>query len=337
MSRPHPARRERKVLRVALACVASAALLALVFSQLDLEEASARFRSANAGWLAVAAAGSFFVLIMRGTRFAVLNRQARWPLTTAATAIQVFLNRVTPLRMGELSLPWILRRHAGEDAVRSLLSVVLVRLIDLGIVAAAVVAGLSLRGQGEGAPPLVPSVVVLVLLALGLAAFRRCLRLLLSVARWAAGSVGVAERPWVERSLRKLGDVLADGESMGRREMAAVAVTSVAIFVGQTLLFGALLQAFSVELRLLELMQGGAVAQAGAAIPIAAVGSFGPQEASWVAGFVWVGVPLQDALVTAVACQLFTLAFAAIFALPAWIWLQRKAAAGRAADSAPVA
>ena len=313
--------------RIAFAFVASAALLALVFSQLELQEASARFRDAKPGWLALAALASLFVLAARGVRFAVLNRRARWPLTTAATAIQVFLNRVTPLRLGELSLPWILRRHAGEDAARSLLSVVLVRLIDLAIVAGAIVAGISLRNHGEGAPPLVPSVVALVLLALGLAAFRPLLRLSLRAASWIAGRLGLDRYTAVERPLAKLRDALADGESLARREMAWIALSSVAVFLGQTVLFGALLHAFSVELGVLELMQGGAVAQAGAAIPIAAFGSFGTQEASWVAGFVWVGVPLQDALVTAIACQVITLAFAALFALPAWLWLQRRAPA----------
>lgn len=314
-----------KAARIAFAFVASAALLALVFSHLDLQDAGARFRDAKPGWLATAALASLFVLGTRGVRFAVLNRHARWPLTTAATAIQVFLNRVTPLRLGELSLPWILRRHAGEDAARSILSVVLVRLIDLAIVAGAVVAGLALRNHGDGAPPLVPSVAALVLLAIGLAAFRPLLRLSLRAIAWIAGRLGLDRYPAVERPLAKLQAALADGESLGRREMAWIALTSVGVFLGQTVLFGALLRAFSVELGVLELVQGGAVAQAGAAIPIAAFGSFGPQEASWVAGFVWVGVPLQDALVTAIACQVITLAFAALFALPAWIWLQRRA------------
>ncbi|HWV38306.1 MAG TPA: lysylphosphatidylglycerol synthase transmembrane domain-containing protein [Vulgatibacter sp.] len=314
----------RKALRVVLAFAASAALLAVVFSQLDLANAAVRFREARPGWLGVAALGSLFVLITRGLRFAILNRHARWPLTTAATAIQVFLNRVTPLRLGELSLPWILRRHAGEDAARSLLSVVLVRLIDLAIVAAAVVAGLALRTHAEGAPPLLPSVAALAGLSLLLAGFRPLLRRFLGAAAWIAKRTGLDRHALVAKPLAKLRDALADGEALGRREMTGIALTSLAVFLGQTLLFGAILRAFSVEVGVLELMQGGAVAQAGAALPIAAVGSFGPQEASWVAGFVWVGVPLQDALVTAIACQVITLAFAALFALPAWLWLQRR-------------
>lgn len=312
--------------RIFLAFLGSAALLALVFSQLDLREAGARFREASVGWIGIAALGSLFVLLMRGARFAVLNRRAGWPLTTAATAIQVFLNRVTPLRLGELSLPWLLRKHAGEDAARSLLSVVLVRLIDLVIVVGAVVVGISVRHRGDGGPQLLPSVAALCLLVLGLALFRRWLGYLLIVAAWFTRRLRLERHPLVKRSLGKLGDAVAGGEALSRRQMGWVVFTSASIFLGQTLLFGAILRAFSVEIGLLELIQGGAVAQAGAAVPIAAFGSFGPQEASWAAGFVWVGVPLQDALVTAIACQMITLAFAALFALPAWLWLGRRRA-----------
>jgi uncharacterized membrane protein YbhN (UPF0104 family) len=313
-----------KAARAALACIVSGALLALLLSQLDLAEASARFRAARPGWLVVAALASVFVLLVRGARYAVLNQHARWPLTTAATAIQVFLNRVTPLRLGELSLPWILRRHAGEDAARSIISVVLVRLIDLAIVVAAVVIGLGLRRSGDGAPPLLPSVAALVLLGVGLAAFRPCLRLCFHLAGRVAHALRLDRVATVGRALEKLQAAVADGDSLSRTQTAWITATSVAIFLGQMLLFAALLEAFSVHVGLLELMQGGSVAQAGAAIPVAAFGSFGTQEAAWVAGFVWVGVSMQDALVTAVACQVITLAFAGVFALPAWLWLARQ-------------
>ncbi|WP_373044048.1 lysylphosphatidylglycerol synthase domain-containing protein [Vulgatibacter sp.] len=323
-----------KTTRAILATLVSCALLGLLLSQLDLAAAAARFRQADAGWLLLGALWSLLVLLVRGVRYAVLNRHARWPLTTAATAIQVFLNRVTPLRLGELSLPWILRRHAGEDAARSIVSVVLVRLVDLAVVVAAVVLGLLLRRGGEGAPPLLPSLAALAALALGLATFRLWLRLGLDGAAWLSRRLRLDRFPAVGRILAKLRGAVADGESLGKGQTAWVAATSLAIFVGQMLLFDALLQAFGVSIPVLDLAQGGAVAQAGAAIPVAAFGSFGTQEASWVAGFVWVGVPMQDALVTAIACQFVTLAFAALFALPAWLWLARQPLAPGAAEPA---
>jgi len=313
-----------KAARAALAIVVSLALLAALLSRLDLGEAAERFRTADPGWLAAAAVFSLAVLVIRGARYAVLNRHAGMGLTTAATAIQVFLNRVTPLRLGELSLPWILRRHAGEDAARSIVSVVLVRLVDLAIVAAAIVVGVGLRPRGDGAPPLLPSLLALVVLCAGLLTFRTWLRVGADAAAWLVDRAGLSRYPAIGRALGKLRAAVADGERMTAKQTTWMVATSLGVFVGQMFLFDALLRAFGVGIGWLELAQGGAVAQAGAAIPVAAFGSFGTQEASWVAGFVWVGVSLQDALVTAIACQFVTLAFAAIFALPAWLWLARR-------------
>lgn len=324
---------QKKAARAALAVAVSGALVALVIAQLDLAEATARFRAARPGWLAAAALASFSVLLLRGARFTTLGRHAGFGLTTAATAIQNFLNRVTPLRLGELSLPWLLRRHAGEDAARAVLSVVLVRVIDLTLVLAAVALGLALRDAGEGAPPLLPTVAALAAFCVLLAAFRPLLRAGFAAARVVAGITGLGRVPAVGRAIDRLHAAVAGGEALSRGQLARVAACSLGIYAGQMTLFYALLAAFEVEVGFLELLQGGAVAMGGAAVPIAAVGSIGTQEAAWVAGFAWVGVPLQDALVTAVACQLITLAFAGIFALPAWLWLARLPRAG--GDPAP--
>jgi len=310
--------------RTAFAFLVSGGLVALLLLQMDVAEAWSRFRGARPGWLLAAAGASLGVLLLRGARFTALGRSAGFPLTTAATAIQNFLNRVTPFRLGELSLPWLLRRHAGEDAARAVISVVLVRLVDMALVLAAVVLGLLLRRPGEGAPPVLPAAASLAALGLLLASFRPALRLALAGASRLAAATRLDRLAGVGRVLERLRAAVADGESLDRRQMVAMAVLSLGIFCGQLALFFALLEAFAVHVGPLELLQGGAVAQAGAALPVAAVGSFGTQEAAWVAGFTWVGVPMQDALVTAVACQLFTLGFAGLFALPAWLWLARQ-------------
>src|SRR5690606_22807080 len=81
---------QKKAARAALAVAVSGALVALVIAQLDLAEATARFRAARPGWLAAAALASFSVLLLRGARFTTLGRHAGFGLTTAATAIQNF-------------------------------------------------------------------------------------------------------------------------------------------------------------------------------------------------------------------------------------------------------
>jgi hypothetical protein len=91
--------------------------------------------------------------------------------------------------------------------------------------------------------------------------------------------------------------------------------------------FDAILRAFGVALAPIPLVQGAAVALAGPALPLPSVGTIGTLEASWVAGFVWVGVGLDAAILTGVATQLITLAFAAVVALPSWLYLVRRTAA----------
>jgi len=315
-------RLKSKVFRAGLAFLISGALLGWLLSKLDLAEAWSRFQEADLRWLAAAALFSFLVLLLRGLRFSALEGTRFW-LTTAAVANQNFLNRVTPLRLGELSLPYLLHRHAGADLARALVHLLLIRVIDLAVVVFAVLAGVALRAKAAAGPAFLPTLGAALLLALLLLYFRRLLRAALGAGRWLAARLGLARLPAVDRVLGKLAKAVDDGERMQKRAAALVTSSSLALFVAQVAMFGCLLLAFDVRISLSALALGGAVAQAGAAIPVASVGTFGTQEASWVAGFVWAGVSMQDALVTAVACQFLTLAFAAAFALPSWLWLQR--------------
>jgi hypothetical protein len=262
------------------------------------------------------------VLLLRGLRFRSLVFGAGYPLTSAAVAIQVFLNRVTPFRLGEISLPLLLRRHAGEDTASSLVGVVFVRLVDLAIVAGAVALSFAWASEAPGRGWTAAALALLLAALLG--TFRwwlgACTRLLLDVAT----RFGWTRSPKVKGAIGKLVAATAGSKRLDRRGLLVVALSSLGIFLAQTAMFGCILAAFGVHLPLPALARGGAVAQAGAAIPVAAVGTIGTQEASWVAGFAWVGVGLEEAIVTGIAAQLLTLAFAAVFALPAWLWLSRR-------------
>ncbi|AKU91945.1 lysylphosphatidylglycerol synthase domain-containing protein [Vulgatibacter incomptus] len=312
-----------KALRGLVAFAVSGALVAFLLSRLDLASAFERFRSADPAWLVAAAALSLVVLFLRGIRFSSLSDRARLPLTTAAVAVQVFLNRVTPFRLGELSLPWLLGRHAGEDGARALVRLLLVRLVDLLVVAGAVVVAAASRA-GSGGPALLPTAALLGLLLAVLFTFRRWLSPLLNLIRRAVALAGLGKVGAIDRVLSRLAGAASDGDALRPRQRVTVALTSLGVFVVQMAMFAAILRAFGIGLPVEALALGGAVAQAGAAVPVASVGTFGTQEASWVAGYVWAGLPMEDAIVTAIASQLLTLLFAALFALPAWLWLERR-------------
>src|SRR5690606_331465 len=123
------------------------------------------------------------------------------------------------------------------DAARAVISLVLVRLVDLALVLAAVVMGLLLRRTGEGAPPLLPTAAALAAFGLLLAAFRPTLRLAFAIAARLSARLGQERFPVVGKVLGKLQAAVADGESLDRGQMARVALCSLGIFTCQTALF----------------------------------------------------------------------------------------------------
>mgnify|MGYP000911622319 CR=1 FL=1 len=311
---------KRKV-RTALAILVSSGLLAWLLSRLELGPALDRLSSADARGLMLGAVFSLLVLLLRALRFSVLTRAAGLGVTAPAVAIQVFLNRVTPLRLGELSLPLLLRRHAGEDLAASLVGLVFVRLLDLAIVVWAIGLALAAAPSGATRPALLAGSLGLVVLV---ATFRHWLGALVRSVRALFARLVDGRWPTAARALDRLLSATLEARRLSGRDHAAIALTSLGIFFGQTAMFGAILSAYGIRLPLLSLVRGSAVVQAGAALPIAAVGTFGTHEASWVAGFAWVGLPVEEAIVTGVAAQVATLAYAACFALLAWLWLSRR-------------
>ena len=314
----------RKALQVGLGLLVSGALLAVVLAQLDGAAAWDRVRNAHLGWLAAATGVSFGVLWARGARFTLLLDRPSLATVTAAVAAQNFLLRVTPLRVGELSLPYLLHKSDAEPMARSLLALLLVRLVDLWVlVVAAAAAGLAWFGGGESGRT---AILLAAAAALGLVlwAFRWWLATGLRVARRVADALGLLKVAVVGKIFTQLEGAVRDSARLRRGQWLGLAATTLAVATLQYVLFWTLLLAFGLDLSWLQVVVGASAAQVAGALPVTTVGSIGTHETGWVAGFVWVGVSLSDAALTGVATQVVTLGYAAIFAGPAWWYYNRR-------------
>lgn len=310
--------------RSAVAVAVSAGLVGLLLSRVDAGRLFGRAADVRIGPFALAFVCSVVVLLLRAQRFHALAERARYRETVAAVAVQNFLVRVTPFRLGELGLPVFLHRVSGEPLVRSLVSVVLVRLVELWMLlmlgACATAAWLGPRASERGLPLVTYGALVLVTAAV--VGFRFFLdtaaHLVTRLTRGAGGRDAPGLGGKLARAVQRLREVLADGArlSLGARLRLGAGTALIAVF--QYTLFWSLLAMFDVRLGPLPVLVGGTAAQLAAALPVPSVGSVGPLEAAWVAGFSWVGVGFDDAVLTAVACQVVTLAFAGLFAAGAW-------------------
>lgn len=316
----------KRAVRAGLALVVSAGLVTWVLSRADLGALRARAADLRPGALAAAFGCSFAVLLLRAQRFQALAEKADYPTTVAAVAVQNFLVRVTPFRIGELGLPVVLQRHAGEPLMRSLVNVLLVRLVELWALlllgAGATAAFFGASGGAGGTLTL----ALLGLVTLAVLTFRAWLGALTRWARRLGAPQAAGFRGRIWRALDRLEEVLEDGGRLALAARLRLGLGTLLIAAFQSALFYALLAVFGVEATVLQVLVGGTAAQFASAVPVPSVGSVGPLEAAWVAGFTWVGIGWEDAVVTAVGCQVITLAFASLFAAAAWARLARHQA-----------
>ncbi|HKE14880.1 MAG TPA: lysylphosphatidylglycerol synthase transmembrane domain-containing protein [Kofleriaceae bacterium] len=313
--------------RVLAAFVISGGAVSLLAAQVDWQRALDALASARFGWIAVSVAWSLAIVWGRGLRWSAFQPEPGLGINTAAISVQTFYNRIAPMRLGELTLPFLLRRHAGQDASRTLVLLIVVRIVELAVLIGLLALSTLLRTGTAYRGWLAVLVALLAAIALLLARFRAvmrlCLRMAAAMARW----MRVDRLPRVKRAFERIEETILGESQLSGRQRASVLLWTVALQAMQMASIDAIVRAFGVELNWLAVVQATSLALAGPALPLPSVGMVGTLEASWTVGYVWVGVGLDTAILTGIVTQVLTLLFAAAAALPAWLYLIRRSAA----------
>lgn len=187
---------KRRVVRLLLSLSAAAVLLTVVFWLADLEELWNRLSGADLTLLGFSLLVYVTTYVARARRFSVAGAKAStWTLFWVVT-IQTALNRLMPLRTGELSYPVLVKRLGAAKMGEGLVQLLMLRILDLLTIvllfllalAASIVLGTSGLGEDSGALAVAAAVIALICLAvlwrlgaflrLGLAMVRRILPLL---------------------------------------------------------------------------------------------------------------------------------------------------------------
>jgi hypothetical protein len=315
--------RETRLLRATLAFAVSGGLLWFILSKIDLDAAIGSLRSASSGWIFFAALCSFVVLLLRTLRFQLLATRTPTLTLGAAVAVQYFLLRVTPMRLGDFSLPVLLARYADEPPAHTLVSLLITRLAELWVVVLtgiiAVIAAFGTTGMDRIAFGIPAVIAVSALIATFGAWMRLGGRVAMAVSQWPP----LRERVLLQRLNFQLQAAISERSRLTNARWAAVLVMSAGVVIAQYACFASLMVAFQVRLPLAESVVGVSVAYLVSSAPFVTVGTIGTFEAGWVLGFTWVGLALETAILTAVASQVMTLVFTSIQALCGWAVLQR--------------
>jgi hypothetical protein len=284
---------------------------------------------ATRGGLAVALGWAAMAALLRGIRLSlVAHGRLRFTSGVAvATAGQLAVG-VLPLRLGELALLPLLRSAGVRGTIRGFSLLLLVRVLDVGAVLIWAVGAALLAGRSPYAAAAallgIAGAVVAVSLGAG-----RLLRAVALRRRW---------RPrWRRRALRQSLQVRRELRGLGRTPVRAFAcgVLSLLIWLSIWQLSLALLRAMQLDWRpgvVLAAVIGATVA---ASLPLNVVGSFGTQEAGWVATLAAAGVEPSLALAAGFAAHLWTLAFQTAMGLAGLAYLAVRQPGKAASRSRP--
>ncbi len=303
----------------AIATLISGGILALMLRQLDTQTWQTAFLRGDVGLVIRAAFFAFALLVFRSVRFSLLGRQVPFLTALTGTAIHTFIVRVMPMRLGEISLPVFFRASSQEAPEHTLVSIALVRLVDLTVILATGIISIPLAFGTVTVDRIGWGALVLLLLVVAVGTFHRWILVAVRLATRVVQRLLPKQRPLLDRVADNIYKAVAFNAALDRRRKVIFWIATAGVSACQVLSLSTLIRAYGVELSLPQMVVGVSSAMIFGGVPLMTVGSFGTHETGWTLGFMWVGVSSQDAIVTGIASGLLTLGFALCFAIPAAI------------------
>ena len=307
-------------LSILLAVSVSCGLIYLLISRLDVSRAWSRVCGLDMRYVGASIGCAGVVLIFRSWRLATLTSQL-WRgsggRVIAAVAVHQFVLKIAPFRTGELVLPWLMKRFVGTDVTTTLANLLVIRVVELAAVCLTCVGAVSWRFGYSGIGHL--WVTLPLLLVLGTMAM-----FFGPLVKWTGfGLAGVIEQfsPRIAAKIRELcTNLLRQLSLMTSRQWRGLWLLTCGVTVTQIAMLTMVLFALGIRISTIDATVGVTLALVSGALPIATVGNLGTHEAAWTAGFMWVGVPESDAIVSGVVSGFLAVGYALVFALPVGIW-----------------
>lgn len=309
-----------KVLRRLLPSTGGVVLVALLASQIELNDVLDMLVNAAPGWLLVGCGWYLLTNLLRAVRFGVLLEPAdSWiagRILPEMFALS-FLNNVLPSRTGELSFPYFMQRRHQVIVGESASALLIARVFDyLAVIALYLIfALLELPNLQERAAAVIAWVIGLSALSIALLALAPWMSgMLLRFIEDGLSRLNWRDRKWMQLLLRFGHDVV---EALLRTRRLSLYLRtfgwSVLIWLTTFAWFSALLRSIGISVRYTLVVVGATFASLAKAIPFITVGGFGAHEAGWTLGFSLTGMDRSLAISSGFAVNVLTLTMSVLF------------------------
>ena len=282
---------------VSLALAGGLLALLVVWADLDWATFKATWRSLPLEVYLLALGLHAALYFLRAHRFRLLlPRDDRPPFSQvlAVSAAHNLAAFVLPAKTGEVSLVVYLKRVCGVSGAAGLASLLVSRLLDLGMLIGSVgLACLFVESLDGGALPawVRPSGGLLLLGSVVFFALAMRGDSLIAVYSFIARVTRFEQTQHGKRVAARAAEV-ADSLRLAGRRWVGAALLSIPIWIGAYLFFAVLARGFGLpeSVTLAEAAFGSGLALAANILPINGFAGFGTQEMGWGAGFVALGV-----------------------------------------------
>lgn len=292
MAAPAPTR-GRTLVKTLVAVAVTGATLWFFVALVDLDLAWQALRGADLGLVAAAAVLLGLTLAVRSARLALAIQQRLQFVLVHIMAVFVFLVGLLPAKVGEFSLPLLLRGRLGVGLSYGLGVLVLLRVYDLLFLAVAGGILVLVYWEALGLPAVTPWLAATgALAALAMALALPVLARLLMIV--------------VPPALRRRKKVMALVDNLMAAATTLTPARHVMLLLWTTALWLVLYTGFHAVSMALDATPGwpasvlaGVAASFAFALPINGVANLGPFQLAWVAVMVPLGVPIEAAATAA--------------------------------------
>jgi uncharacterized membrane protein YbhN (UPF0104 family) len=319
------------VLRLVVAVTVTGGLAALVVLAVPLQRTAAALRSVEPFWIAPMLAAYALTFVARAARFRALGVPLSLPALIGVSSIHQFMNRILPLRTGELAFPVLVRRLCGTSLVEGITLVALCHMLDLASIALSFLVALLAVPQARAAFGPVGTALIAASLPMLLVGYVLLPSLGARLARRLATHVETRRPPWSAR-LARAAETLDGVRHVKRGAFLGAAVWTMLQWLATFGVFWAAVAAVGLPLGPAEVIVGSTASVLAAVLPIGGIGSFGTLEGGWAAGFVLLGVAGGPAVASGLVMSGATFVLSGIMAAIAWGALGRRR--GPSADPA---
>ena len=216
------------------------------------------------------------------------------------TSLHNFFNIILPARTGELTLVYYLKKIGGTETSKGLHSLIVVRIFDFIVISIFFVCSISLYYGSKTSILLVLAGSLLFILSITILFNLKWFVILTSkIFISAAAKVKIQDKPIIIKITDKIDGIVDEFSSFKTgRHLPRLAFTSILTWSALYALFFVSINAFGIEVNLLQSIAGSTGGVLTNVLPINSFGSFGTLEAGWTGGFLLVGMNEQDAIIS---------------------------------------